>query len=133
MMITKKNLIITCLPIITLIFFSTLTRAEDLRRTFFKVNNLSCGTCTGKIDAKLKTFDGYTGMLANVDKGLVAVDHSQNLTESEISEAITSIGYPAKKAFGSEYDQQRSLSSKSPGWISPDDSFFARFLKIFNP
>ena len=131
MMIAEKNLIIISLVFIALIFFSTLTRAEDSQRTFFKVNNLSCGACSGKIDAKLKTFGGYKGMLANVDRGLVAVEHSQNLAESEICEAITSIGYPARVAFGSEYNQHRLLSSDSPGWISPADSFFARLLKIF--
>ena len=127
---TKKSITV-CLLFISFSFFSALTWAEDSRRTFFKVSNLSCGACTGKIDAKLKTFEGYIGMLANIDKGLVAVDHRQSLTDSEISGAITSIGYPARVASESEYDQQRSISSESPGWISPNDGFFARLLKIF--
>jgi len=128
----KKNLTVVCLLFISIIFFSALTRAEDSERTFFKVNNLSCGSCLGKINAKLKTFDGYIGMLTNLDKGLVAIDHRQRLTHSEISEAITSIGYPAKVASESEYDQQGSISSESPGWKSPNDGFFARLLRIFN-
>jgi hypothetical protein len=60
---------------ISFIFFSAPAWAEDSRRTFFKVNNLSCGVCIGKINAKLKTFEGYIRMMANIDKGLVAVDH----------------------------------------------------------
>ena len=132
MMLGTKKLIAACLLFISFIFFSALTGAEDSQRTFFKVNNLSCGACTAKIDAKLKTFDGYIAMLVNLDKGLVAVNHRQSLTDSEISEAITSTGYPARVASESEYDQQESISSESPGWISPNDGFFARLLKIFN-
>lgn len=133
MILGTKKLIAACLLLILFSFFSTLTSwAEDSRRTVFKVNNLSCGTCTGKIDAKLKTFEGYIGMLANIDKGLVAVDHRQSLTDNEISGAITSLGYPARVASESEYDQQESISSESPGWISPKDGFFARLLKILN-
>jgi copper chaperone CopZ len=130
-MLGEKKLLIPCLLIIALIFFCTPTWAEDSRRTFFKVGNLSCGVCLGKIDAKLKIFDGYISMLANFDKGLVAVDHQQNLTDSEISEAITSIGYPAKVASESEYDQHSSISSESPGWRSPSDGFLSRILEIF--
>lgn len=131
-MLRTKNLRAACLLFIAFIFFSSLIRAEDSERTFFKVNNLSCGACMGKINTRLKTFNGYIGMLANLDKGLVAVDHRQNLTHSEISEAITSLGYPAKVASETEYDQQNSISSESPEWRSPKDGFFSRLLKIFN-
>jgi len=131
-MLGKKNLILTCLLFISLIFSGVPTRAEDSLRTIFKVDNLSCGGCVGKINAKLKKFDGYIGMLANFDKGLVAVDHRQNLKDREISDAITSLGYPAKVASKSEHDQQGSLSSESPGWKSPSDGFFTRILGIFN-
>lgn len=129
-MFGMKNLIRSRLLFISLISFSALAWAGDSERTFFKVNKLSCGVCVGKINAKLKTFDGYIGMLANIDKGLVAVDHRQNLTQSKISDAITSTGYPARVASESEYDQQRSISSKSPGWRSPSNGFLARFLNI---
>ena len=132
-MVSKtKKLIAACLLIVSILFFSTLTWAKDSRRTVFKVSNLSCGACTGKIDAKLKTYEGYIGMLANIDKGLVVVDHGQSLTNKQIAEAITSIGYPAKVASESEYDLPESISSESPGWISPKDGFFARLFKLFN-
>jgi len=129
-MLGMKSVIIACLLFISIIFFSTLTLAEDSRRTVFKVNNLSCGVCIGKINTKLKTFDGYIGMLANIKKGLVAVDHRQNLIDSKISDAITSIGYPAKVASESEYDQQKSVSSESRGWRSPSEGFFGKILRI---
>ena len=127
-----KQRIVACVLFISIIFFNAFAWAEDLRRTFFKVNNLSCGACIGKIDTKLKTFEGYIRMLANLDEGLVAVDHRQNLSDSEISGAITSLGYPARKASVSEHDQQRSPLSESAGWKSPSDGFFTRLLRVFS-
>lgn len=132
MVSTTINLKTACLLIISILFFNTLAWAEDTRRTVFKVSNLSCGTCAGKIDAKLKAFEGYIGMLANIDKGLVAVDHRQSLTDGDISEAITSLGYPTRVVSESEYNQSESISSESPGWISPNDGFFVRLFKLFN-
>ena len=133
-MLGKKYLMIAYLLLISFILFITYThtRAEDSNRTLFRVNNLSCGVCVGKIDAKLKSFDGYIRLLANTDQGLVAIDHQQNLTDSKISEAITSLGYPTKVAAESEFDQYSSVSSESPGWRSPSDNLFNWILKIFS-
>ena len=131
MMVGKKSQIIICLLFISLIFSDAPTLAEDLGRTVFKVSNLSCGGCVGKINAELEKHAGYIGMKANFDKGLVAIDHGQNLTDLEICRTITSLGYPTKVASESEYDQQELLSSDPPGWKSPSDGFFARILRIF--
>ena len=131
-MLGNKSLIIACLLIMSFIFFNAFAWAEDSRRTFFKVNNLSCGICIGKINTKLQTFDGYLKMLANIDKGLVVVDHRQNLTDSEISEAITSIGYPAKKHPNlSTINRDPYLQNLPDGETHPM-VFFARILGIFS-
>ena len=45
----KKNLTVACMLFISIIFFNAFAWAEDSRRTFFKVNNLYCGACIGKI------------------------------------------------------------------------------------
>ena len=131
-MLKSKSLVITCMLVIWLIFSDSPGWAEDSKQTVFKVNNLSCGGCVSKINTKLKAFDGYIRMLANFDQGLVAVDHRINLTDREISDALTSLGYPAKVVSESEYDQHEPISSDTPGWKSPSDSFFARILRIFN-
>ena len=131
-LLKKKSLIITCILFIPLILSDSHGWAEDSNQTVFKVNNLSCGGCVSKINTKLKTLDGYIRMLANFDEGLVAVDHSKNLKDREISDAITSLGYPAKTASESEYDQHEPLSSESPGWKSPSDGFWDRILGILN-
>jgi len=118
--------------ILAIHFFSLPSSAEESHRTFFKVDNLSCGACISKINAKLKTFKGYISLLVNLDQGLVAVDHTQNLTDGKIAEAITAHGYPALVASESEYVRHGSVSSESPGWRSPSDGVLDRILGIFN-
>ena len=127
----KKNLVIFGLMVITLVFFGAQSRAGDSFRTVFKVRKLSCGACLDKIETRLKAFDGYIGMLANLDMGLIVVDHREGLTGNQIAEAITALGYPAKVASESESDQYRSVTSESTGWTSPDDGFFAWIMGLF--
>jgi len=125
-------LLIAGMLISALLFFSPPSSAEESHRTIFKVGNLSCGACIGKINAKLKSFEGYISLLANTDQGLVLIDHRQYLTDGKIAEAITALGYPAQAASATEFDRHSSVSSESPGWRSPTSSFFSRILEIFN-
>ena len=127
----SKKLVIFGLIFIALVFFCARSRAGDSFRTVFKVRNLSCGACLGKIENRLKTFDGYIGMLANFDLGLVVVDHRDNLTGNQIAVAITSSGYPAKVASESESAQYSTVSSESTGWKSPEDGVFAWIMGLF--
>ncbi|MBT3224721.1 MAG: heavy-metal-associated domain-containing protein [Deltaproteobacteria bacterium] len=131
MILKKQILYIACLLSLSFVLFTSVTLAEDSRRTCFKVDNMSCGYCIAKINNKLKTFDGYVDILVNLDQGLVMVDHRQDLTDSQIAEAVTSIGYPARVAFASEYDQQATISSNSPGWRAGSDSFLAKLMGFF--
>ena len=128
----KNNFKISCLILTALFFFCAQSRAGESFRTVYKVRNLSCGACVGKIDTKLKDYDGYMSMLANIDLGLVVVDHRDNLTGGQIAEAITSLGYPAEEATRSESDQCKSVSGKSSGWKSPEDGSFAWIKGLFN-
>jgi len=132
MSLRKNILLIAGSLILALVFFSIPSCAEESHRTFFKVGNLSCGACITKINAKLKTFEGYISLMANLDQGLVAVDHRQNFTDSQIAEVITALGYPAQVASQSEYDRHGSVSSESPGWRSSSDGFLSRILGIFS-
>ena len=128
----EKKIFKIAVPLFMLfILLGSIAGAEDSRRTCFKVDNMSCGYCIAKINNKLKTYDGYVDILVNLDQGLVIVDHRQDLTDSQITEAVTSIGYPARVAFASEYDQQATISSDSPGWRAGSDSFLAKLLRIF--
>ena len=132
MLLRKKRLIYFYLLFIFSTVFSPLASAENIRRTFFVVDNLSCGSCLIKIDRNLKTLDGYIGMLANLNKKLMAIDHNESLKESRILEAITILGYSASLASESEYDHQKTVSTKTSGWRSPTEGFFYRVLKIIN-
>ncbi len=130
-MIEKKIFKIAGPLFILFIFISSFAAAEDSRRTCFKVDNMSCGYCIAKINNKLKTFDGVVDILVNLDQGLVIVDHRQDLTDSQIAEAVTSIGYPARVAVASEYDPEAMITSDSPGWRAGSDSFLAKLMGFF--
>ncbi len=128
MMLGTKNLMIACQLIISFVLFTSYAYTEDSQRSLFWVKNMSCGRCIAKIDAKLKTLDGYEGMLVNLDKCMVVVDHKQILTDSQIAEAVTSAGYPARAASETEYDNLAVLSSESSGWRSPSGGFLGWLL-----
>ena len=87
--------------------------------------------CLGKIDARLKSFDGYILMLANIEKGLLAVAHRRYLNVGRISKAITALGYPAEVASEAEHRQPLPLSSEFPSWISPSKGIIFRLLQFF--
>ena len=103
--------------------------SSDVHRSFYQVQNLSCGYCLGKIDSALRTLEGYIGMAANFEKELIAVDHKINLIESEIAGAMKSIGYPAKIC---QFDtaQNQIIISESRGWKKPSNGLLNRILKI---
>ncbi len=132
MLFKKKILIIICHLLVSLLLFGSQSHAEESLRTLYNVSNMSCGSCVIKIDHKLKSFEGYVGLLANVKKGLVAVDHKPALTDEEITEAMTAIGYPAEAAADDEIEQLYALSSESPGWRSPSKGLMAKIIKFFN-
>ncbi len=129
----KKTYLIYGLLLIFFNLFSLSARAEDSFRSFFIVENISCSSCIRKIDAKLKTLAGYHGMLTNIEKKMVIVDHKKNLSDTDIASAITSIGKPARLALETEYDGQKIFSKDSAGWRSPSDGFVAKLIKIFSP
>ena len=129
----KKSVLMSSFLFVFFIIFNLSAGAEDSLRSVFIVDNISCGSCIRKIDAKLKILKGYRGMLANIDKKMVIVDHKTILRDVEITVAMTSIGKPARLALKSEYDRQKTVSMESKGWRSPSDGFIAKILKIFSP
>ena len=71
------------------------TESSTTQRAVFKVENLTCGACFSKINETLSPIDGFSGMGANLFRGLVAVDFVAPLTPEAIGETISGIGYPA--------------------------------------
>jgi len=103
---------LTCLFIITLVFFGSLVLAGDLARTTMKVDNLYCGACLTHIDATLKEIAGVDGMRGNLAQGVVQVDHQTSLTSEKIAETITELGYPATIVSQTNLTDQDSFSSQ---------------------
>jgi len=70
--------------------------ASDIKRTTLLVSNLVCLSCLARIEIQLKSLVGTIGMIFNLRKRIVTVDHKLFLGEKEIAGAITNIGYPAR-------------------------------------
>ncbi len=111
--------------------FGSSAAADEVKRSFFKVDNLSCGACIRQIDKTLKPLRGYRSMLANIDKKLLAIDHTDVLKESDILAALDSIGKSGHVVMKPEFDPKTTVPSKSSEWRSPSDSLISRILKFF--
>lgn len=93
-----KMLLVTAASLFALFSVKMLSAAEDgagRSRTMLQVENLSCGACLSNIGAALQEEEGMVGMRANLQKGLVVVEHEQPLGQEKIAELITDLGYPA--------------------------------------
>ena len=112
-----------------IVVFNSIALSSDTHRSFYQVQNLSCGYCLGKIDSKLRELDGYIGLTANFEKELIAVDHRNDLDETEIANALKSIGYPARVC---EYGTARyqTLKSESMRWKKPSNGILNRILNF---
>lgn len=129
-MVKAKYTLMIALLLSVVLGLNTLAWASDTQRTFYRVQNLSCGYCLGKIDSKLRELDGYLGMSASFEQGLIAVDHRMKLNAGEIVNALNTIGYPAK-AYQPGSAQQRQLLTESSGWAKPSKGWLSRIIKIF--
>jgi copper chaperone CopZ len=71
-------------------------RSGKVSRTIMQVANLSCTSCLANIEEALRTIPGTIGMIGDLNKGLVAVDHLVSLSGDQVAAAISDIGYPAR-------------------------------------
>ena len=81
------------------VLFATLpldVLAAGLNRTILEVKSLNCGFCLSKINTALADLDGFAGMSADLYQREVVIDHQPTLSGSDLSEAVTALGYPAK-------------------------------------
>jgi copper chaperone CopZ len=95
-----KNVTRHCMRVAVLgVLFATLpldALAAGLNRTILEVKSLNCGFCLSKINAALADLDGFAGMSADLYQREVVIDHQPTLSGSDLSEAVTALGYPAK-------------------------------------
>ena len=91
----NQKLIIMAITAILILFQRQEAFAGDIKRTTLLVSNLVCVSCLSRIEIEVKSLVGTIGMIFNLKKRIVIVDHKLSLCEKEIAGAITSIGYPA--------------------------------------
>jgi copper chaperone CopZ len=72
--------------------------AGGLKSTTFQVQRVTCGSCLSAIRGELFKKPGMVGMAADLEQGLLRVDHRSPLTEEAIVLALEDLGYPAKIA-----------------------------------
>ena len=92
----NQKIIILAITAILILFQRQEAFAGDIKRTTLLVSNLVCVSCLSRIEIELKSLVGTIGMISNLRKRIVTVDHKLFLGEKEIAGAITNIGYPAR-------------------------------------
>jgi copper chaperone CopZ len=70
--------------------------AGTINRTTLRVGNLSCTSCLSNIAAELGKLTSTYGMNGYLSRGIVIVDHDDDLESSRIAAIISGLGYPAK-------------------------------------
>ncbi len=92
----NQKIIIIAITATLILFQRQAAIAGDIKRTTLLVSNLVCVSCLSRIEIEVKSLVGTIGMISNLKKRIVIVDHKLFLGEKEIAKAITGIGYPAK-------------------------------------
>lgn len=109
------------------------TAAQGLKRTVFKVDQMTCGACAAKVYNRLIKLEGFKGLLVNIDKQMIAVDHWETLAPETIIAAMAGIGKPARRLPVSETGSTKGISGTTPGWRQQSDSLLARIFRMFKP
>ena len=89
-----------------------------ISRTTLQDSNLSCTSCLAKIAAELSKISETYGMQGYLNRGIVIVDHTDNLENSRIAAVITGLGYPARVLATNEVPAQKAYTSP-PRAVSP--------------
>ena len=106
----NQKIIILAITAILILFQRQEAIAGDIKRTTLLVSNLVCVSCLSRIEIELKSLVGTIGMISNLEKRIVIVDHKLFLGEKEIAGAITSIGYPARIISTTNLAERKAVS-----------------------
>lgn len=74
--------------------------AEGLKRTTLQVQGVSCGSCLSAIREELSKKPGMVALAADLEQGLVRIDHRPPLHEEAIVRVLADLGYPARPVGG---------------------------------
>lgn len=77
-------------------FGNGLSLAGSLKRTTFQVQGISCGSCVSAIRDELFKKQGMVALTADIEQGLLRIDHRPPLNEEAIVQALGDFGYPAQ-------------------------------------
>ncbi len=130
MSIKKSSFLI--LFIVTIFVSSTPVKAEKLKRSLFKVEQMTCNACVSKVYNRLMKLDGYEGMLVNIEKKLIAVDHQEKLMPDSILSAMAEINKPANPIQPSRIASSTSISATMPGWQKQSDGWLSKLFRMFD-
>ncbi len=89
---------------------ATITFADQVKRSNFLVEKLSCGSCLAAIEQELKKLNGALGMEGDIRSGMIVVDHRRDLSDEEIANRISGTGYPARVNWSADISSQKSIS-----------------------
>ncbi|OGR04744.1 MAG: hypothetical protein A2520_04105 [Deltaproteobacteria bacterium RIFOXYD12_FULL_53_23] len=77
-------------------FFAAPSFAGELKTTTFLVEGVSCGSCLSTIRGELFKKPGMVDFTADLEQGLLRIDHRPPLSEEAIVRTLADLGYPAK-------------------------------------
>lgn len=86
------------------------SEVKKLSRAVIKIDTLTCGACFSTISAGLDPLEGYSGMGANLFRKLIAVDFQAPLTQDQITQKLTEVGYPGKIEYVDAISEKESFA-----------------------
>jgi copper ion binding protein len=102
----KKNKMSVLVLLFAIIASSSIYASDN--SVTFRVENMTCGGCSGKIKKTVSAIDGVSGFEANLEKRVVTIAYDDRKVNSEqLQEAITAIKYNV-----SDYDQNEVIARK---------------------
>jgi len=116
----------------TILVSGTPVQAEKLERSLFKVEKMTCAACAAKIYNRLTQLDGVEGLLINIEKALIAVEHSETLAIDAIMSAMAEIDKPAKPVTASQIGAPDGVTETLPGWQRKSDGWLSKLFRIFD-
>ncbi|SIR02721.1 Cd2+/Zn2+-exporting ATPase [Rhizobium sp. RU35A] len=67
----------------------------DAVKTRFRIENMDCASCAGKIDTAVRRMPGVTDVAVSVTSGTMTVTHAAAQDLQAIGRIVTGLGYPA--------------------------------------
>jgi hypothetical protein len=70
--------------------------AGEVKSTAFQVQGITCSACLPPIRGELFKKPGMVAMTADLEQGVLRIDHRPPLSEEGIVRTLADLGYPAK-------------------------------------